>query len=64
MELYCSLALGLGHKCAGLVGDFEAVLLGIVESTLRYHPFLVCFLTREQARGQCLMGSLTGAVAS
>ena len=40
--------------------------LGIVELTLKYHPdcFEVLTLTRNPGRGHCLMGSLTGAVAS
>ena len=46
------------------MGDYEAVLAGMVESTLKYHPSVVCFLTPDQAGGQCLVGSLTGAVAS
>ena len=37
-----------------------------MESMLGYHPFGTGFLTgsRKQAEGQCLAGSLTGAVAS
>ena len=31
---------------------------------MKYHSSLVCFLTSDQAEGQCLVGSLTGAVAS
>ena len=48
------------------MGDFEAVPLGVVESTLKYHPdcFEVLTLTRYPGRGHCLVGSLTGAVAS
>ena len=46
------------------MGGFEAPLVGGVEPTLKYHSFLVCFLTPDQAGGPCLMGSLTGAVAS
>ena len=40
--------------------------LGIVELTLKYHPdcFEVLTLTRNPGRGHCLVGSLTGAVAS
>ena len=40
------------------------MLAGMVEPTLKYHPSVVCFLTPDQAGGQCLVGSLTGAVAS
>ena len=48
------------------MGDFEAGALALVESTLKYHPSLVGTLTqaRDPGRGQRLMGSLTGAVAS
>ncbi len=37
-----------------------------MESVLGYHPYDTGFLTqgRDPARGQCLAGSLTGAVAS
>ena len=37
-----------------------------VEPTLGYHPCVIGFLTcgRDPVRGQCLVGSLTGAVAS
>ena len=48
------------------MGDFEAGLLGSVESTLKYHSgcsgILTC--TRDPGEGHCLVGSLTGAVAS
>ena len=48
------------------MGDFEARTLVLVESPLGYHPCNVEALTRcrDPVRGQCLMGSLTGAVAS
>ena len=48
------------------MGDVEAVALAIVESTLKYHPWTVGILTptRYPGCGQCLVGSLTGAVAS
>ncbi len=38
----------------------------VMEPTLGYHPYSTGFLTcgREPAGGQCLTGSLTGAVAS
>ena len=37
-----------------------------VEPTLKYHPgmFEVLTLARYPGRGQCLVGSLTGAVSS
>ena len=44
------------------MGDFEAVSLGIVESSLKYHPSFVWSLTPYG--GQCMVGSLTGVVAS
>jgi hypothetical protein len=48
------------------VGDFEAVTLVIVESPLKYHPGMFEVLTqvRNPDRGQCMVGSLTGAVSS
>ena len=38
----------------------------LMEPTLKYHPCFVGILTRHRypVRGQCLVGSLTGAVAS
>ena len=37
-----------------------------MEPTLKYHPLMfdVLTLTRDPGCGQCLVGSLTGAVAS
>jgi hypothetical protein len=48
------------------VGGVEAGLLGSVEPTLKYHPVESGVLThaRDPGGGQCLVGSLTGAVAS
>ena len=48
------------------MGDFEAWSLDCVESTLKYHPGIVgvLTLTRHPGCGQCLVGSLTGAVSS
>ena len=48
------------------MGDFEAVTLVTVESPLKYHPDYVEVLTqvRYPDRGQCVVGSLTGAVSS
>jgi hypothetical protein len=42
------------------------VPLGIVEPTLKYHPGSSGYLTRahDLGGGHCLVGSLTGAVAS
>ena len=48
------------------MGDFEARTSVLVESTLKYHPDVVGVLTqvRNPDRGQCVVGSLTGAVSS
>ena len=48
------------------MGDFEALSLDDVESSLKYHPCRVDVLTLPPYRGygQCLVGSLTGAVSS
>jgi hypothetical protein len=48
------------------VGDFEAGTPVSVESTLEYHPCHAESLTsiRYPDEGQCLVDSLTGAVAS
>ena len=48
------------------MGDFEARALALVESTLGYHPseIEVLTFTRYPGSGQCMVGSLTGAVAS
>ena len=48
------------------MGGFEAGTLGLVEPTLKYHPYNFGVLTwiRYPDRGQCVVGSLTGAVSS
>ena len=48
------------------MGGFEALSLDSVEPPLKYHPgiFEVLTLTHYLGRGQCLVGSLTGAVSS
>ena len=48
------------------MGDFEAATLVVVESSLKYHPDYVEVLTQVHYldRGQCVVGSLTGAVSS
>ena len=48
------------------MGGYEAGTLVLVEPTLKYHPdiFGVLTLTRHPGCGQCLVGSLTGAVSS
>ena len=40
--------------------------LAVMEPTLKYHPccFEILTLARDPGRGHCLVGSLTGAVAS
>ena len=48
------------------MGGIEAGTLVLVEPTLKYHPVDSGVLTRTRDPGgeQCLVGSLTGAVAS
>ena len=48
------------------MGGFEAQALACVEPTLKYHPFGSWPLTeaRNPGPGPCMVGSLTGAVAS
>ena len=48
------------------MGAFEAGPLGSVEATVKYHPVDSWCLTRSRnpGLGHCLVGSLTGAVAS
>ena len=48
------------------MGDCEAGTLVSVESLLKYHSGHIGYLTTNPDRvfGQCLVGSLTGAVAS
>ena len=48
------------------MGDEEGMTPVVPESLLGYHPCSIGFLTcsRYPAGGQCLAGSLTGAVAS
>ena len=48
------------------MGDCEAWTLVQVESSLKYHSGCTGHLTSDHdlVQGQCLMGSLTGAVAS
>jgi hypothetical protein len=45
------------------VGDCDALPLGGVESLVKYHPLYNWNLTLL-SRGQCVVGSLTGVVAS
>ena len=48
------------------MGDLEAITLVVVESLLKYHSDRIEHLTlaHDLGWGQCLVGSLTGAVAS
>ena len=48
------------------MGAIETRPLGWVEATLKYHPDVLDVLTwiRNPDRGQCVVGSLTGAVSS
>ena len=48
------------------MGGFEAETLVFVEPPLKYHPdkFGVLTLARYPGWGQCMVGSLTGAVSS
>ena len=48
------------------MGGFEAGTPVLVEPPLKYHPglFEVLTLARYPGRGQCMVGSLTGAVSS
>ena len=48
------------------MGGIEAATLVVVEPSLKYHPgvFEVLTQVRYPDRGQCMVGSLTGAVSS
>ena len=48
------------------MGDCEAATPVVVESSLKYHSVRIGCLTsgHDLVQGQCLVGSLTGAVAS
>ena len=48
------------------MGGFEVVTLVAMEPSLKYHPglFAVLTLARYPGWGQCMVGSLTGAVSS
>ena len=48
------------------MGGFEVESLDSMEPTLKYHPgvFEVLTLGPDRAWGQCMVGSLTGAVSS
>ena len=63
VNLYCSLALTLVIRCVEQTKGFEARAPARVEPPLKYGPLAVRGLTRL-LRGHCLVGSLTGVVAS
>ena len=44
--------------------DYEAASLDVVESTSEIPPFAYLEPNHAQCEGQCLVGSLTGVVAS
>ena len=48
------------------MGTFEVLALAGMEVPMKYHPglFEVLTLARYPGRGQCMVGSLTGAVSS
>ena len=48
------------------MGGGDAATLVVVESLVKYHSDCSGYLTvdRDPVQGQCLMGSLTGAVSS
>ena len=48
------------------MGDYETLAPARVESLLKYHSVVSVYLTsnRNPVQGHCLVGSLTGAVAS
>ena len=48
------------------MGDVDTATLVVVESLVKYHSDCSGYLTvdRDPVQGQCLVGSLTGAVAS
>ena len=48
------------------MGDYEDDTPVLLESSLKYHPLTLDVLTKITKRGlgQCLVGSLTGAVSS
>ena len=66
MNIYCSFVLDFEQICVEYVGGFETKKINLVEPTLKYHPgvFEVLTLVRDPDWGQCMVGSLTGAVSS
>ncbi len=57
MELYCSLALGLGTTCTAEVGGFDSGTPVLDEPPLGYHPCTTGTLTRGLESG---LGTLSG----
>ncbi len=66
MNLYYSLTLNIEPGGVGKVPVFEVSNPVRMEPTLKYHPLMfdVLTLARNPGCGQCLVGSLTGAVSS
>ena len=66
MHLYYSFALNSEPVCVGEVGGYEVGTPVLMEPTLKYHPDMFGVLTwaRNPGWGQCMVGSLTGAVSS
>ncbi len=44
MELYCSLVLGSGIACIGLLGNYDGMALAVSELSVEYQPFNVGIL--------------------
>ena len=66
MNLYYNFALNFEFVCVGEVGGFEVATPVVMEPPLKYHPDKLGVLTlaRYPGWGQCMAGSLTGAVSS
>ena len=65
-DLHYTLVLVFGSVCVGQGGGCETRTPVWVESLLKYHSDRIGHLTSDHdlVQGQCLVGSLTGAVAS
>ena len=46
------------------MGDYEVVTLVMMESSLKYHPSCIEVLIPQYSGRHCVVGSLTGVVAS
>jgi hypothetical protein len=66
MKLYYNLALVYVLLCLEYAGDFEVLSSDGMESTVKYRARKYVYLTPRHylAGKQCLVGSLTRAVAS